>query len=565
MSDRLPNVALVVRTVAVLIALAGVVDPALTRARTSTPAVALVHDDAPEHVAAAASIRARLTARGAQVVDAAGPHDAARVVIGAPPVGGASGDIPTFLFAPSPVSVTDVGIPSRVRLTSRVPVRISLAAAEGGTARVELLDEGRAVAHDTVALTAGGGVVRELSWAPSALGIHALTVRVSAGSAPPRRVTRAVLVDSTRWRVLAYDARPSWNATFVRRALERDGRFDVRSRVVATRTPQTVVARATPRAPVSLGSLDPRTVDVVVIGAPEALPAADVSALRRLVSEQGVAAVLLPDEATPAVTNWLGTSPWRTTPRREAVALPGVGASDTTATLRALVVAAPVSLPAGSDALVRYATQPVVWRQPIGVGEVVVNGALDAWRFREPAQSAFDTFWRDVVATEAARRAPTVSAWPEALSLATGKRPRLRITAPSAPTARWRAQRGADISLPVTPTSDPSSWSLLPPADTGRGTLVIAAAGDSVVVPWVVTPDAAAATDLDPPFAAAWANTLGGAVVRTPDALVTAVMSAAQAHPEPLPWHPMRSPWWMLPFALAVGGEWWLRRRAGHP
>jgi hypothetical protein len=27
--------------------------------------------------------------------------------------------------------------------------------------------------------------------------------------------------------------------------------------------------------------------------------------------------------------------------------------------------------------------------------------------------------------------------------------------------------------------------------------------------------------------------------------------------------HPMRSPWWIVPFGLALGGEWWLRRRRG--
>lgn len=30
------------------------------------------------------------------------------------------------------------------------------------------------------------------------------------------------------------------------------------------------------------------------------------------------------------------------------------------------------------------------------------------------------------------------------------------------------------------------------------------------------------------------------------------------------PWHPMRSAWWIVPFALAAGGEWWLRRRRGQ-
>jgi hypothetical protein len=28
-------------------------------------------------------------------------------------------------------------------------------------------------------------------------------------------------------------------------------------------------------------------------------------------------------------------------------------------------------------------------------------------------------------------------------------------------------------------------------------------------------------------------------------------------------WHPMRSAWWIIPFATLLGAEWWLRRRSG--
>jgi hypothetical protein len=36
-----------------------------------------------------------------------------------------------------------------------------------------------------------------------------------------------------------------------------------------------------------------------------------------------------------------------------------------------------------------------------------------------------------------------------------------------------------------------------------------------------------------------------------------------QADQRPERWHPMRSMWWLLPFALALSSEWWLRRRRG--
>jgi hypothetical protein len=31
-----------------------------------------------------------------------------------------------------------------------------------------------------------------------------------------------------------------------------------------------------------------------------------------------------------------------------------------------------------------------------------------------------------------------------------------------------------------------------------------------------------------------------------------------------VPWHPMRSVWWLMPFTLCAAGEWWLRRHRGE-
>ena len=46
-----------------------------------------------------------------------------------------------------------------------------------------------------------------------------------------------VLIDvrEQRWAILFYDPRPSWMSTFVRRAIARDPRFAVTSRVVTSR------------------------------------------------------------------------------------------------------------------------------------------------------------------------------------------------------------------------------------------------------------------------------------------------------------------------------------------
>jgi hypothetical protein len=44
-----------------------------------------------------------------------------------------------------------------------------------------------------------------------------------------------------------------------------------------------------------------------------------------------------------------------------------------------------------------------------------------------------------------------------------------------------------------------------------------------------------------------------------PGALSSALESVSRVET----WHPMRSPWWIVPFALLLGAEWWWRRRRG--
>jgi hypothetical protein len=57
----------------------------------------------------------------------------------------------------------------------------------------------------------------------------------------------------------------------------------------------------------------------------------------------------------------------------------------------------------------------------------------------------------------------------------------------------------------------------------------------------------------------------GGVVTNSgSETTVTSALALALAQPAvPVPFHPMRSPWWMSPFVACLGVEWWLRRRAG--
>jgi hypothetical protein len=64
----------------------------------------------------------------------------------------------------------------------------------------------------------------------------------------------------------------------------------------------------------------------------------------------------------------------------------------------------------------------------------------------------------------------------------------------------------------------------------------------------------------------AWASSRSGQVL--PESrlaeLVASMDRALAPPPQPVRWFPMRSPWWIVPFALALGAEWWLRRRRGQ-
>ena len=94
------------------------------------------------------------------------------------------------------------------------------------------------------------------------------------------------------WQVLFYDRRPSWASTFVRRALEDDARFSVRSRTQTS----TGVAIERGDVPASLGAVDRiDAFDAVVVGAPAALSPVEVQTLEEFAHRRGGAVVVLLD------------------------------------------------------------------------------------------------------------------------------------------------------------------------------------------------------------------------------------------------------------------------------
>jgi hypothetical protein len=94
-------------------------------------------------------------------------------------------------------------------------------------------------------------------------------------------------------------------------------------------------------------------------------------------------------------------------------------------------------------------------------------------------------------------------------------------------------------------------------AVTGDG-----ARGDA---PIIVTSDARHPSPDDRDLLAAWVASRGGRTLSSsrlgelPSALIAAIHPIARAET----WHPMRSAWWIVPFALLLSAEWWMRRRRG--
>jgi hypothetical protein len=269
---------------------------------------------------------------------------------------------------------------------------------------------------------------------------------------------------------------------------------------------------------------------------------------------------------------------------------------------------------------------PVVWQLPVGAGRLVVSGALDAWRFRGAGSSRFDEFWRRVVADAAAaapaaielRAEPRVGRPGETvllevtlrdIALGAGTEAEARVSARleggEAPLAvrLWPGAAGrfyGRVRLPEEPgfyrwvVEAAEERARAAGAPAGEAAIRVAEAGALETEPAVrvsdagdpaggarvrtretaqlygeadllVAHDAAAAVRGGPELLEAWAAAHGGEVIPAArlDDLIVALGAAVVPGSIPVSVRPMRSAWWIVPFALCLGAEWWLRRRRG--
>jgi hypothetical protein len=607
----------IARMLAIVIILAGLWDPAFTITRSVPPVVAVLTTDSVRHAGHLRQLRQQLAAR-ATVVAGPAPGADVQVIVGSNlPTIMATDAIASFVVT-TPTSQgfhverwtapATAPLDGRIALQGQVAREPRLGATDSTRATLEVREDGALVAESAVTLATGQRTTTTLPYVPTRAGAHVLDLRLLDGR-DTLYWRHPLYVRSTQWRVLVYDTRPSWLSTFVRRALERDNRFRVSSRVVTSRQ----VSRATPSTAGSLAAVERTSSlpDVVIIGAPDALSASDVVALDRLMVVHGVSVVLLPDHLTAGGTlaaprtgldALTGVSAWRLLPSLAADAprivqrasAPGAYAGMDSMHLLATAMAVPQQLPPEAELLgtVRSPTptmpMPVVWRRSHGRGALLVSSVFDAWRFREESRSTFDGTWRDLVADAAEQRAPRLEFIPPAANDESPRSALLRVTPSTSASIASADTRpvvhliGPD-TMPVrllptnvantwravwTPMARPSYANADQPSIDQAIVLRATFEGDTAFMPLLAN-DVRTSKAEDRPVEqlAAWAQSRGGRVlpVSALDSLPVYIATAVGDRRRTSPWHPMRSGWWIVPLALTFGTEWWLRRRRGSP
>ena len=226
-------------------------------------------------------------------------------------------------------------------------------------------------------------------------------------------------------------------------------------------------------------------------------------------------------------------------------------------------------------------TEPgaVIWRVPVGTGDLVVSGALDAWRHRDPAMSRFDEYWRETIADAAAAGATQVEIGLSSTILAPGEQAEITATlrtaalddaatlSPGNSVTAWLDVAGDSVRIPLWPDGMPGRFrgSFRAPVAPGLHRVSVARADMRADVPLLVSTTAAAPALDESDLVAAWVSSRGGDVIeeRNLDELNSALERTLRPVPRNETWYPMRSAWWIVPFTLLLGAEWLARRRGG--
>ncbi len=627
----------VLRAIAIAIAVLGLIDPAVTSNRTERPLLAVVDASSAPGTANADDARANrllfertrtLLERDFTVVSAPFANASGTVMVGDRlPQRASALAMPLFAVLPDTTGpylhIEQVQAPRRVNVESRAVLhaRLHVLGALGRDVSITLrsasllvdsiahrvtMDDERAEVELAYTPTSTGTVPLELTAtldrssvdASGGVATRAATSRArtngaTTSDATTDAATASVVIDVTDQpvSVLVYDARPSWMSTFVRRAIERDRRFAVTSRVVTSRNISTDAGRP----PVSLDDATSLAAyDVVILGAPEALTARDVAGIERYLRRRGGSVLLLFDRASAgAYITLTGDVRWHhlTSATARVVVAADVARRPDSVAMRVTDFMVPSSEVAGSHALAllrpsatdRASDRAVVWSVAVGAGELLVSGALDAWRFRDATISSFDRFWQGQVAAAAEVSPPVLLLETSNRLVAPNEWVDLTVTLRESALAAREVPDVLQATVSVVLTSERSTvrerirvWPagevgrfhgvFRTPAAEGRYVLTAASDGATVDAPMVVSAAATATSTDDASVIAAWAAARGGSAVSAThlESLRPVITRTLRPIARAVTWHPMRSAWWIIPFSFLLGVEWWLRRRSGR-
>ncbi len=578
----------VLRAVAVLVAVSAVIDPVFLKSTQVRPTVVVAHAAASDRDLAARVAAALESTFVVSREDVAGA--AAYVLTGSDVPEGWRPPQAAVVFAVAPdgagsaVRVLDLKVPAQASIDSVAPIEATVSVDGSGDREVTvaLLIDGLRLQEAKARVTgADTRITVPLTFVPARPGLARVRVEATAAGRDAAVADAVLGVTARVWRVLAFDGRPTYAATFVRRALETDSRFHVTTRIVTSRAS----AVHTGPAPVSLN--DARALDafdLVVVGAADALGASEAASLERYLRERHGAVILLPEGTDdPVLFRLTGQATWQEDRRPQPVRVDGGDAFTASEFLWPTLwppLAAPLATFGQTDP--SAGRRFPVWHMPVGSGRVVVSSALDGWRTRAGAAIGFSAFWRSTAAAVANATPPLVSVTLARRVLLPGQLTDVGVLTFSGavPTARMRATSGAVSLVRLWPLSSPatsggSDWQgqFRAPDVPGRYQLDVTTEGGASGAAELLVVDAdgdddgwvAPASEGDGLAAMAAAAHRGGVVPEAQlSALPARLAAAVTALPVQQSRHPMRSVWWLIPFTACAAGEWWLRRRRGQ-
>jgi hypothetical protein len=583
MNSALARVTL--RWLAVAIAIAALIDPVFSNGTAMPPPVVAIHLTSSDPDAIDRALRDNVKGRELITRTASGhrlpcatDEDCVVIADGSIDVDWTPGDGRSISLITTPpagepnVRVRSVSMSSGHRSAAGVArVELSGRAVEGKRTEVRILDGAAVIGSATHQWAAALTATIDVPWWPVDLGARVLRVEAipvdGEVTAIDNHLDAGVTIAGGRSPILVFDARPSWNSTFVRRSLEDDPRFAVEYRSqIAPGLSISLSRRSEAARRRTNGRLDAAALDavpLVIVGGPDALNADDAALLDRYVRVRGGTLVLLPEQrlSGPAASLIHGVWTEHLTANPEAIG-----------PLRAGEILRAADAAVTSTVIARSGSSPAIVSTPSGNGRIIVSGAIDAWRYRDLDNGAFDRFWRSLVVQGAAAGEALTLTFDRSIA-ATGSRARFTLRDRSLEqrssleaSAVSRCNDGPAAPARVWPTGTIGEFTGELPA-ASRGHCTVEATVDDRQVSGAIAIADRPARGIDVTLARL--ETLvrgsGGAIARAGDeaAIMRTLAAATPPVSHLVPVHPMRRPWWILPFAGCVSAEWWLRRRRG--